>query len=190
MIKRAERKFNQRGGFTLAESLVTLLIFLMVSSIVAAGIPAAREAFVKVTRRANAETLLSTTAASLRKQLAAASEVQAGDDGKSLLYFDSSRGIQAKLYTDAESGVIMLQEYIAIGEAAAGSPEAITRRLVTDAASTPDLFVTYEEASFAGQLVTIRNLKVCRRQDAEGAAVTSIPVLFIRVIGERPGEGG
>ena len=61
---------------------------------------------------------------------------------------------------------------------------------MTDAASTPDLFVTYEEASFAGQLVTIRNLKVCRRQDAEGAAVTSIPVLLIRVIGERPGEGG
>ena len=44
-----------RSGFTIGETLVAVLILLMVSSVVAAGIPAAKSAFEKVVIGANVE---------------------------------------------------------------------------------------------------------------------------------------
>ena len=69
--RRSENCRRGRSGFTIAETLVAVLILLMVSSVVAAGIPAAKSAFEKVVVGANAEILLSTSVASLRDQLAA-----------------------------------------------------------------------------------------------------------------------
>ena len=184
----AERKHNSRRGFTLAETLVTVLILAMVSSIVAAGIPAAKRAYEKVVISANAEVLLSTSVASLRNQLALAEKVTAEEDGKSLSFYSGS-GINAKIFPDAENGGnIMLQEYI--GYEGGSGQETAVRPLVPEAASTEDLYVTYDQASCSGRLVTIRGLGVYRRSQAESGSgpVTSVDTLNIRVIGNRKSE--
>ena len=147
------RKLKSRAGFTLAETLVTVLILLMVSSVVAAGIPAAKNAYEKIVRSANAEVLLSTSVSSLRENLVTAKDVTAEDGA--LMFYSGDGQINKKIYPDPDNkGVLMLQEYIGFEK----DVEEVTRQLVTDAASTRDLYVTYEGVSCEGQLVTVTGL--------------------------------
>ena len=184
-----------RSGFTIGETLVAVLILLMVSSVVAAGIPAAKSAFEKVVIGANAEILLSTSVASLRDQLAAADRVTVEEDGKTLNYYSNDSGIHARIYPDEEAGAIMIQEYIGYGSGTEGG-EAV-RKLVTGAAATESLTIRYESASCEGQLVTIRGLAV-RRDPKKGNGqagsdeepLTAVDILNIRVIGNRKSEDG
>ena len=48
MEQRIIRKLRSNDAFTLAETLLAILILLMVSAIVAAGIPVAKNAYEKV----------------------------------------------------------------------------------------------------------------------------------------------
>ncbi len=76
-------RLSSRKGFTIGEMMVAVMILLMVSSVVAAGIPAAARAYYKVMDSANAQMLLSTTVTRLRAELSTATEVTIGtaDDG-------------------------------------------------------------------------------------------------------------
>lgn len=77
------RKLQERSGFTLSETLVTVLILLMVSAIVAGGVPAAANAYYKVIDAANAQLLLSETVMKLRSELSVATEVENADGSAS-----------------------------------------------------------------------------------------------------------
>ena len=178
-------KLKSRAGFTLAETLVTVMILLMVSAVVAAGIPAAKNAYEKVVLSANAEVLLSTSVSSLRENLVTARDASA-EDGV-LTFYSGDGQIKKKIYPDrANKGVLMVQEYI---KYEAGGREAEPRQLVTDAASTRDLYVTYDSVSCEGPLVTVTGLSVYRKSQAgtdagtPAAPLTSIDTLYIRVIG-------
>ena len=69
-------RLKSRRGFTIGEVLVSVLILMMVFSIVAAGIPAAANAYYKVVDAANAQMLLSTTLTRLRTELSTATQVK------------------------------------------------------------------------------------------------------------------
>ena len=73
------RKKRAEAGFSMAETLVALIIILLVSSIIAAGMPAAQKAFYNVRESANAQMLLSTTLTELRNELTTASNIQNKD---------------------------------------------------------------------------------------------------------------
>ena len=55
-----KKKLKGKSGFTLAETLLAVLILLLVSTIVANGIPVARNVYNNVIIGANAQMLLST----------------------------------------------------------------------------------------------------------------------------------
>ena len=75
-MNRIRVKLNKfSSGFSLAETLVALLIVLMVSSILVAGLPAAFQAYSKVVDGANAQVLLSTGATRIRDELGFATDV-------------------------------------------------------------------------------------------------------------------
>lgn len=76
MLIRFKSKLKNRNGTTLTELLAALLIMLMVTSIVAGGLPAAVRAYRKVVDTANAQILMSTTTNALRNELGLASKVQ------------------------------------------------------------------------------------------------------------------
>jgi type II secretory pathway pseudopilin PulG len=115
-VKKAQQKLNSQTGFTLAETLITVLILLMVSAVVAGGVPAAANAYAKAVDAANAHVLLSTTVDALRSELSTAWDVEnlksdeAGEKG--ITYYSSATGSQSKIYISDSDGKIMLQEYV------------------------------------------------------------------------------
>ena len=89
MKRKITSKLNQSGGFTLVEVLMAVLILAMAGGVVAGGMPAAVDAYVKVVDHANAQVLLSTTMTRLRDELSTATEVEVDTDGQRIKYTDS-----------------------------------------------------------------------------------------------------
>ncbi|MBQ6361197.1 MAG: type II secretion system protein [Lachnospiraceae bacterium] len=188
-ISTIKKKIRGSRGFTLVEALTAILIMLMASSIVVAGIPAARSAYEKVVIASNAEVLLSTTITALRNELGTAAEIANDKDNsgnaneKTLLYLNRQTGVFSKIYTDTEGEqpAVMLQRYIdPDGKPKSNAPES--RQLISKEASTADLYVTYDKVSFDENsgIITFTNLKVIRI--STGAVLTARPTVSIRVI--------
>ena len=205
----ADEKRNRRRGFTLAETLAAVLILLMVSAVVAAGIPAAVRAYEKVTRRANAEVLLSTSVSALRGRLGTARSVAVS--GKAVTYYSTDTGSFSRIYPDPKSGVLKVQEYIftdpvsgsaqGAGAGSGDSGEDIPGNLVTDSAATKDLYITYDSVSAGKGILHIEGLRVRRKSSHEESTssdeestssdeeVTSLQTLEIRIFSDIPTDG-
>lgn len=111
-MKNTTQKLKKSAGFTLAETLITVLILLMVSSVVAGGVPAAANAYRKAVDAANAHVLMSTTVNALRSELSTAWGVSANNG--ELIYYSARTGAKTKIYnTDS---TIMVQDYLEYGE--------------------------------------------------------------------------
>ena len=106
------KKLKSRAGFTLAETLLAIMILLMVSVIVVTGMPVARSVYEKVVLSSNAETLLTTAASSLRNELGTAWKVRSIFEGsipKGVTYFSAATGTRAEL--SIEGGTIQVKDY-------------------------------------------------------------------------------
>lgn len=110
---------RSRAGFTLTETLAAVAILLLASSIVAAGVPAATQAYVAAVDNSNAQVLLSTTTTRLRDELSVAdpntvvvkNETTGGTAGE-LLYvtFDSSEtGFETSIKYNDDMGMFLEQ---------------------------------------------------------------------------------
>ena len=148
------QKPRHRAGFTLAETLLAVLILLMVSTIVATGVPAARNAYEKVVLGANAQMLLSTAVSALRNELGTAYgeiTVKEESSGKKLIYSSAATGARTMLYvkTYTEDSVekkgIVRQNYVtdgfALDESSTKGEEIF---LLTKATATKDMYVAYD----------------------------------------------
>ena len=169
MRKKIRQKLNTKAGFTLAETLLAVLILLMVSSIVAAGVPAARNAYEKAVLGSNAQVLLSTTVSELRDELGTAWDVETDMYGD-VYYFSADTGAKSKLYV--ENNRIMLQRFVdADGlDVKSGEPAP----LVSDAAATRDLYVIYDNVSYDADdgVITFSGLRVLRAATGDVLAET------------------
>ena len=168
-MKKVYQKLNSQDAFTLAETLITVLILLMVSAVVAGGVPAAANAYRKAVDAANAHVLLSTTVNALRSELSTAwnAEQAQADDGsveKGISYYSSATGSQSRIYVD-DDGVIMLQEYsdYKTEESTEGTPEVSPRPIVSEAMTIKGkLEITCEDISYEKTtgIVTVKGLQV------------------------------
>ena len=193
------KKINNLKAFTLAEALVAILIMLMVTSIVAAGIPAAKRAYDNVVVASNAELLMSTTMSALRNELGMATNVDVESDEKTIIFFSQNNDSLSKisLYSGGSkypSGTIMYQANagFSAGEefglpAVPGGDEV---PLVSRKSSDEKLFATYESVSVSedGDVLTFKNLEVKhedgrtlapqgREKDDKGDVYTSIRLI-------------
>ncbi len=186
MKNRIRRKLQSIRAFTLAEMLLAVLILLMVSAIVAAGIPVARNAYERVVLASNADVLLSTTISTLRNELGTATDIKKEDAasgeklGTVITYYNSARGASAKLYVaSGDKLVIMFQRYYnKDGYGAASTPVP----LISEKTATGDLYVTYEGVTYADGILTFTNLAVNRASGTVNLA--SRASLSIRAIAE------
>ena len=109
-VKKVLHNLNNKSGASLAEMLITVLILLMVSSVVAGGVPAAARAYQNAVDAANAYTLLSTTVNALRSELSTAWGIDVDAEGNTVTYFSARTGAKTKLYV--ENHTIMVQDYL------------------------------------------------------------------------------
>ena len=163
------RKLNSRGGFTLAETLLAVLILLMVSVIVATGVPVAKNAYEKVVVAANAQVLLSTAVNTLRDELGTAWDVEVVEEGETepkIKYFCADTGARAEIYLNAEKDTVYRKRFAPMDELGISVAEGQDGPLVSPQASTDRLSVTYDSVTMAGDVVTFEGLKVYLGEDA------------------------
>lgn len=170
------RKKNARGGFTLAETLMAVLILLMVSGVVAAGIPTAANALNKVVEASNAQLLLSTAMTKLRTELGSAADVSAS--GTTVTYM-TPEGSQSVL--TSETGGIFLREYADL----VTEGDTYKHLLVSDAAANRTLLVSYTGVAKSGSVIEFTNLNVYRQSDtSRSSPLVSAQTYQIRVMSQ------
>ena len=183
MWDQVKRKLKSSKAFTLAEMLLAVLILLMVTAIVAAGIPVAKNAYEKVVLSSNAEVLLSTTISTLRNELGTARDVEVLPTtaaGTRVTYYNPSRSAYASIYLSEDAKKeIMFQRYYKKDDL---SKEYAPVPLVSSKTATADLYVTYASVSYADGVLTFSNLSVNRASGTTGLALRGS--LSIRVISE------
>ena len=193
-----KRKLHINYGFTLAETLLAVLILLMVSSIVAAGIPSASRAYEKVVLTSNAEVLLSTTVSMLRNELGTAMDVKA--NGSEITYYNTARGATSKISlgsvldtspvtepgtepgTEPELGTdntIVLFRYF--GDYVYNSA-AEKIAMSSSSSRDKDLYVTYTSVRYANGIITFDGLSV--NQVSGNQNLASLPDFSIRLLTE------
>lgn len=181
------RKKNT-SGFTLAETLVAILIMLMVSSVVVAGIPAAANAYTKAVDAANAQALLSTTITALRNELGMAQDVKV--NGTEVTYFNLDNQNYSKINTT--SSEIILTEFVGIQDAApaagtgSSSPKTRVRPLISKSAKTQMLTVSYSGVTCNSKVITFSDLSVKKGEGESAATIASAPSFEIRFISAAP----
>lgn len=187
--KKITRKLNSSSAFSLAETLVAILIMLMVSAIVAGGIPAARNAYEKIMKAADAEVMMSTAISTLRNELGTATKVKAASN--SLIYFSEaveassriSKGkydfTKGKLSGKSEE-TIKYQKYAKTFEEQ--ETESTPVLLISEEASGGDLYVSYDDVDYKNGIVTFKNLNVYDEKDDK---VTGRNTLSIRVMSHK-----
>ena len=186
IVKRLKKK-NNETGFTLAETLMAVLILLLVSSVIAAGIPAAANAYTKAIDAANAHALLSTTVNALRSELCNAWSVKLSDND-SVIYYKSSTGARTKLYLgtdpDDNKSTIMVQDYLRYdsdSEAQKPSEERTRHALVSDKAKTTNLNVVYGSISLDSDIgiLTFNNVEVQKKDETPVVPAVSISIRLL-----------
>ena len=197
-MKQKNQKRN-RGGFTLAETLIAVLILTMVAGIVAGGIPAARNALDKAVDTSHSQLLLSTTMTSLRNELATASSITCAsetvnEDGsvaedpaarKIISYVDSS-GAVCTLQSE-DDGIYVEKEASPDISSGVYHPRIPHRLLVSEQAATKNLYAAFTSASYSNGIVKIEGLKVCKKQGDSELVLSDLgDVAFeIEVIGRK-----
>ena len=187
---RIRQKIRSRKGFTLAETLLAVLILLLVSMIVANGIPAASNAYRKTVLAANAQSLMSTTVAALRDELGTAWEVSVEDN--KVTYYSADTGNRSIL-EKADDGAIKLTEYIStdslnVDAASVGN----IRELTPSATLTKDLTITYESVTYTYNstadygIIVFSGLKVTPKGNSDLVIAQMETPLTIRVITAKP----
>ncbi len=182
---------KRTAGFTLAETLICVLILLMVSAIVGAAIPTAANVYTKTVDAANAQVLLSTAITVLRDELGTASSVNAS--GTEVTYNNGEKGPSIiKLGTDADGITSIWIYYGYQGEAyESDSNKADTskyngyRKIVSDKAATEGMILKYTSVTDDDKgVVTVTGLTVSKK-DSNGVENTLAgpQTVVVRAIG-------
>lgn len=187
-----KRKLNNKSGFSLAEMLMAVLILLMVSSIVATGIPVVKNAYEKVVLASNAEVLLSTAISSLRNELGTAQSIETpatesadtAKDGTIVSYYSMARRVTSRVYvSNGDIKEIKINRYYSSDELSATdtpSPLVLSNKATYE---WNDLYVTYSGVSYSGGIITFHDLAVMR--ESTNTKLTNEDFdLAIRVISE------
>lgn len=188
----AGRKKKGRRGFTLAETLLTVLILMLVSTIVATGVPAAANAYEKVVISANANALLSTTIAALRDELTTAQNVRV--IGTRVYYYNTANGSSSIIDLNGIKSVPWLYEYQFFDSLGNKENEPVGdgRGLVPEKAATDKLKITCSIPTCSSStsstetcdMITFPEIKVTR--EGSDKALASVKNLVIRLLVPSP----
>jgi prepilin-type N-terminal cleavage/methylation domain-containing protein len=178
--ERLKKRLREERGFTLVELLVSTIVLLLATSIVATGIPVARNAIMRLVDTANARTLLSTTTTVLREQLGFANSITPSADSKSVTFIDGRTGGKSKIYLTEENGYtdIYIQEFSDAKEEIRPAP----RILVTTPRTGAKMHIAFESVATDAnrKVATIKKLRVIKEGETE--ELVKLDALSVRSI--------
>lgn len=123
----AVQRDRGQAGFTLVETMLALAILVLLTGIVASGIPVASETYTKSVDAANAEVALTTTAAKLRDELGLAQDVFYKNDEAAehdVVFYKRSDGYWAKIEGPSDDGKsLRVQAYSGVPNVNGESPD-------------------------------------------------------------------
>ena len=137
--KRAGAKLRSVRGFSLVELLLTTLILLLVTEIVADGIPSVIRLYRRTVDIANAEAYLSTTMIALRSKLSLASEVTVNGQR---VYRDPAKGYYV-MKKDETKGIQI--QYLSADMEELGTPLPLASTVRTARNETRKLISSYDD---------------------------------------------
>lgn len=162
--------FKNKKGFTLAETLLVVLLILIVSGILASGIPTVIRVYHNITDASNAQALISTTMTELRDKIALATDIKNGATPSSELNFVSEDGREYTLTSTKEG--LYLDDHTS-----SEYGEKNSRLLVTDSAAARNLCAVFKTVSYTSGIVTFDNLKVCRKKEVDDKGIENANAL-------------
>ena len=150
------RKIKTQSGFTLAETLLAVLILLLVSGIVATGIPVAQNVYEKVILGANAQVMLSTAITALKSELGTAWDMECEKD-HSITYYSAKTGNRSQIKIE-EGGTaipIQLTEYYS-------TTNKVAYALVADPSSKMCVICSRLDVDVDNSIVIFNGIQVCK----------------------------
>ena len=203
-MAKIRQRLSGRGGFTLAEVLMTVIIMLLATAIVVAGVPAAINVYRQAVDAANAQTLLSTTMIRLRDEFCTATEIEVDSNGTTIHYRDSD-GLVSSLSQD--SVMVPASGQSTQGKVVSGIcksyganapvPDDLkgSRLLISQLASgNKEMYIRYDGSSQSGGtsqsaavsygngVLTFHMLQVCRGTGDSAVVLATLEDYQIRVL--------
>ena len=154
-VAKLTKRLRRRGGFSLAETMLALLILLLVTIIVVTGIPTAIRIYQEAVDNANAQTLLSTSMVRLRDELCTASEITVTDS--SISYRDDD-GILSRLFFAAGDDGGIYKQYTDSNPDLVIPDALLDARLLISKQTSGNIrmYITYDDPDTAAD-VTFKN---------------------------------
>lgn len=156
-MKRIISRIKHNSGFTLAETLMAVLILSMVTGIAAVGVPAATSAYKNAVDASHAQVLLSTTMTALRDELSTAKKVTPASGSTTISYTDEN-GLESVITVKGD-GIYLKKTRQAVSS---DDTTEIERLLVSKEAATSNMYATFTSSSSSDSIVTISGLSVKR----------------------------
>ena len=166
-----------KKGFTLAETLIAIAILLMVSGLMAGGIPAAINVYNKAVDAANAQIFMSTTMTAIRDELDCARDVRTS--GTTVTYTDTNgykctmevlSGDKNGIYVVKENPFKTENKYADFDNGTYSNSE-VKNPLVSRSASVNKFYAVYTGVSINNDIITFTGLETKNKANGDKSMV-------------------
>ena len=164
------KKIKGNKGFTLAETLMVLLIVSLVSIIVAGALPTAIKVYKGIMDYSNAQVLLSSAITKLRDELSTATEIEVlGEE----ISYKSSIGAKNRIYL-TEDGVY-IQEYLDIS-----NDKLLNHSLISDKALDSKYRIMYDIKDYESGVFSFSSVSVYLKENK----IAELKNIEIRIVSD------
>ena len=134
-----KRKLKSNNGFTLVELLVTVLVMSLAGIAMTTGFRMVQNSYNDMTKKANAETLLSTTIYEISSHVRYADNVFTDKEGNNTRFFDTNSGYIIKIDNPDKNDPVEKNLNGIIVRFYAGNKKLESHQLLSDKAMTDNL---------------------------------------------------
>ena len=188
-----EKQNRKKAGFTLAETLLTVLLLTIVLGGLTSAIAAAVNVYNRVRIRSEAEVLLSTAADAVSADLSTARNIKLDSDGETVKnFFSDLRGYQMMYQRETETNYITIEAagglqttenaqntHNASGAGTSASSSQETVYLLTKGAQPMGLYPVLSEITLNTDGTLSYSLNVCKK---DGKSITDKMTYYVRPV--------
>lgn len=169
MRMRQNRKLTSQQGFSVVEMLMAVLILVLTLSFIGGGITVVKDAYLNITLRVEAQTLLSTVITTVSNELQNAKDIKKIEEVNELAYwsfYNTERGY--RIYFQNKNNNIYIKTEVSSQEVPLLTTKTITNGLVPkledlnyeDQVFTCTIKIYYKDQVYAKQELSVRPINM------------------------------